>query len=70
MSEEIEKIYDDVVASGLLPGVSVFAGDRSGRFTPSRCNLHYGSIFHSMVQPTYFPSQVNFSSLKQWVKEA
>ncbi|CAG9943108.1 unnamed protein product [Clonostachys rosea f. rosea IK726] len=31
MSEEIEKIYDDVVASGLLPGVSVFAGDRSGK---------------------------------------
>lgn len=44
MSEEIEKIYDDLVAAGLLPGVTVFAGDRSGRLTPSQCSLHYGNI--------------------------
>ncbi|KAM7205111.1 Beta-lactamase/transpeptidase-like protein [Naviculisporaceae sp. PSN 640] len=31
MAESINKIYDDAVASGILPGISVFAGDKDGK---------------------------------------
>jgi len=30
-AERIDKVYEDAVASGLLPGVSVIAGDKSGK---------------------------------------
>lgn len=30
-AERIDKLYEDAVASGLLPGVSVIAGDKSGK---------------------------------------
>ncbi len=31
MAHNIDKIYQEAVTSGLLPGVSVFAGDNNGR---------------------------------------
>lgn len=31
MAEAINRIYDDAVASGLLPGISVFSGDKDGK---------------------------------------
>jgi len=33
MAQKINKVYDDAVASGLLPGVSLFAGDKDGNTT-------------------------------------
>lgn len=34
MAGKIDQVYDDAIASGLLPGVSVIAGGRDGK-TPS-----------------------------------
>lgn len=31
MAEIIDKVYEDAVATGLLPGVSVIAGDKDGK---------------------------------------
>jgi hypothetical protein len=33
MADRIDKVYEDAVSSGLLPGVSVIAGDRDGKST-------------------------------------
>lgn len=30
MAQKIDGVYEDAVASGLLPGVSVIAGDKDG----------------------------------------
>ncbi|KAI0376203.1 beta-lactamase/transpeptidase-like protein [Hypomontagnella monticulosa] len=36
MAQQIDKIYEDAIASGLLPGVSAFAGDRDGKILYSK----------------------------------
>ncbi|KAI1098474.1 beta-lactamase/transpeptidase-like protein [Jackrogersella minutella] len=36
MSEKIDKIYQDAIASGILPGVSLFAGDKDGNVLYSK----------------------------------
>ncbi|KAI1474418.1 beta-lactamase/transpeptidase-like protein [Daldinia eschscholtzii] len=36
MTQSIDKIYEDAIASGLLPGVSAFAGDRDGNIIYSK----------------------------------
>jgi len=35
MEKKIDEVYSDAVASGLLPGVSVIAGDRDGTLVSS-----------------------------------
>lgn len=36
MTQEIDKLYEDAIASGLLPGVSLFAGDKDGNILYSK----------------------------------
>ncbi|KAI1389324.1 beta-lactamase/transpeptidase-like protein [Hypoxylon trugodes] len=36
MAEKIDKIYEDAIAAGLLPGASVFAGDKDGNILYSK----------------------------------
>ncbi|KAI2618278.1 beta-lactamase/transpeptidase-like protein [Hypomontagnella submonticulosa] len=36
MAQKIDKIYEDAIASGLLPGVSAFAGDKDGKVLYSK----------------------------------
>lgn len=31
MAQNIDKLYEDAIASGLLPGISLFAGDKNGK---------------------------------------
>lgn len=33
MAQKIDKMYEEAVESGLLPGISVMAGDKSGWFS-------------------------------------
>ncbi|KAI0842382.1 beta-lactamase/transpeptidase-like protein [Hypoxylon sp. FL0890] len=36
MAQKIDKLYEDAIASGLLPGVSLFAGDKDGNIIYSK----------------------------------
>ena len=42
MANQIDKVYGDAVSSGLLPGVSVIAGDKNGE-----CNTKTITAFGS-----------------------
>jgi hypothetical protein len=41
MAENIDKVYEDAVASGLLPGVAVIAGDKNGELQQDCHGINY-----------------------------
>jgi hypothetical protein len=41
MAENIDKVYEDAVASGLLPGISVIAGDKDGKLQQDHHGINY-----------------------------
>lgn len=39
MEQNIDKIYKEAIASGLLPGVSLIAGDKDGKHLPVKTKM-------------------------------